>query len=80
MTTFRSEEMLVGIITLATVPWIVWTLRRGVRTGALPIGRTYVRRDERRAAFQTLSAFYVIAAVLMAFIALDLLTQVDFRT
>lgn len=73
MTTFRSEETLVGIITLAAVPWIVWILRRGVREGRLPIGKAYVRRDERPGAFRTLFAFYVAAALMMAFIAADLL-------
>jgi uncharacterized membrane protein len=78
MTTFRSEETLVGIITLASVPWIVWTLARGVRAGRLPIGRAYVRRDERRAAFAAVFACYAAAALLMAFIALDLLVGIDF--
>ena len=77
MTTFRSEETLVGLITLATVPWIVWTLRRGVRTGRLPAGRIYIRRDERPGAFRTLFALYLTAAGLMTLIAADLLTQID---
>ncbi len=80
MTTFRSEETLVGIITLATIPWIVWTLRRGVRMGRLPIGRAYIGRAERPAAFRTLFTLYVLAGMLMAFIAADLLTQIDFGT
>ena len=73
MTTFRSEETLVGLITLATVPWIVWILRRALRDKRLPIGRSYVRRDERPGAFRTLFGFYVAAALMMTFIALDLL-------
>ena len=80
MTTFRSEETLVGLITLAAVPWIMWTLRRGVRDGRLPIGRAYVRRDERPGAFNTLFVFYVLAALTMAFIAADLLVGVNLRS
>jgi uncharacterized membrane protein len=73
MTTFRSEETLVGIIALAVVPWLVWRLRRGQREGRLPIGRAYVDRAERPGAYRTLFVFYVIAALMMAFIGLDLL-------
>ena len=73
MTSFRSEETLVGIVALAAVPWIVWILRRGLRDGRLPIGRDYVRRDERPGAFGALFGFYAVAALTMAFIALDLL-------
>jgi hypothetical protein len=73
MTTFRSEETLVGIIALAIVPWLVWRLRRGLGEGRLPIGRAYVERAERPGAFRALFAFYVIAALMMALIGVDLL-------
>jgi uncharacterized membrane protein len=79
MTTFRSEEALVGIITFAAVPWIVWILRRGIRDKRLPVGKGQVRRDERPAAFHTLFALYVAAALVMAFIAVDLLLGLDPR-
>jgi uncharacterized membrane protein len=73
MITSRSDDLLVGIIGLALLPWIGWTLHRGLRAGRLPIGRTYVRRDERRGAFNMLLALYAMAAVVVAYIALDLL-------
>jgi hypothetical protein len=76
MTTSLSEELLVGLVGLALIPWIGWTVRRGLRQGALPIGRVYVRRDERRAAFNVLLGLYLAAAVLVAFICADLLLEI----
>jgi hypothetical protein len=73
MTTSLSEELLAGLIGLALIPWIGCTVRRGLRLGALPIGRAYVRRDERRSAFTLLLGLYLAAALLIAFIAVDLL-------
>jgi len=73
MTTFRSEEALVGIIALAAVGWIAWIIRRGLRDLRLPIGRGHVDRAERPDVFHALTAFYIAAALLMAFIGLDLL-------
>ena len=74
MTTFRSEDTLVGIIAaVVVVPWTVWTISRGLRDGKLPIGRAYVRRDERAAPFWVLLALYVAAAGMAVFISLDLL-------
>ena len=80
MTTFRSEEGLVGLVALGVIPWILWTLRRGLRDERLPIGRIYVRRAERPAAFSLLLVFYVLAAMLMAAIAFDLLFGLELRT
>lgn len=79
MTTFRSEEGLVGLMALGVVPWIAWTVRRGLRNGQLPIGRAYVGRDERPAVFTALLVFYTLAALLMAWIALDLLFGINSR-
>ena len=73
MAVFRSEETLVGLITLAATGWIIWILVRAIRDARLPIGKSEVRRDERPGAFRTLFGFYVAAALMMAFIALDLL-------
>ena len=75
----RPEDMLVGIIAAAAVGWIVWMLRRGLRDARLPIGKGQVRRSERPAAFHALFALYVAAALLMAFISLDLLVDTDVR-
>ena len=73
MPSFRSDETVVALISLAACGWIVWILVRGVRDRRLPIGKGEVRRDERAGAFYSLFAFYVAAAGMMAFIGLDLL-------
>jgi uncharacterized iron-regulated membrane protein len=79
MTTFRSEEPLVGIVALAAVGWIVWIVRRGMRDRRLPIGKSHVDRVERPAAFRVLFAFYIAAGLLMAFVGLDLLVGITSR-
>ncbi|HZG08930.1 MAG TPA: hypothetical protein VEZ70_08120 [Allosphingosinicella sp.] len=74
MTTSRSEELLVGAMALLVVlPWIAWTVQRGLREGRLPIGRSYVLRDERRGAFNALLGLYAVFALLAVYIAFDLL-------
>jgi hypothetical protein len=73
MTTFRSENVLVGLIAGALVPWIGWRLARALKEGKLPIGRSYVSRGERAGAFWGLFAFYAVSAVAAVFICLDLL-------
>ena len=72
MTIFPSEELAVGLIAFAAVPWIRWVLARGRRDQRLPIGRGHVRQDERPGAYRVLFAFYVAAAAMMLVIALDL--------
>jgi len=39
----------------------------------LPVGRGYVRREERPGPFRALLASYVVAILLMAFIGIDLI-------
>ena len=78
MTTFRSEDVLVALVAAGLVPWILWTVRRGLAEERLPIGRAYVGR-ERRGAFQLLLFFYVAAALLCATIAADLLFGLGLR-
>jgi ABC-type cobalamin transport system permease subunit len=80
MTTFRSEEMLIGLIALAAVPWIFWVLVRGRRDQRLPIGRSHVRQDERPGAYRVLFLFYIVAAALMLFISLDLMLGLGTRS
>ena len=77
MTTFRFEDLLVGLVAAGLIPWIGWTLARGLREGRLPIGRAYVLRDERPAAFRVLFALWIAAAAMAAFIGLDLLFNLD---
>lgn len=76
MAELRADEALVGLIALATIPWIVWILRRGLRDRQLPVGKGRVGRDERPAAFRILFALYVVAALAMAYIGLDLLVGI----
>jgi hypothetical protein len=73
MTIFRSEDTLVGIVALGVVPWIGWTLLRGIREGRLPIVRSHVLRAERPQAFLALFGLYLLAGAAMAWIGLDLL-------
>jgi hypothetical protein len=73
MTTFRSDEAFVGVVALAVVVWIGFRLQRGLSEGWLPVGRGRLLREERPGAFQALFAAYVAAALMMAFIGLDLL-------
>jgi hypothetical protein len=75
MTTSLSEDHLVGLVALGVVPWIGWTLQRGLREARLPIGRTAVMRDERPAVFAAIAALYVAAAAVMAWISYDLLLE-----
>jgi hypothetical protein len=79
MTTFPSEEMLVGLIAFAAVPWIMLVLVRGRRDQRLPIGRGHVRQDERPGGFRVLFLFYIVAAALMLFISLDLMLGLGIR-
>ncbi len=72
---------MVGAMAAAVVlPWIAWTVRRGLRDGRLPIGRAYVHRDERRGAFNALLALYAAAALMAVYIALDLLLAINVRS
>lgn len=79
MTTFRSEDILVGLVGAAMVPWIGWIIRRGFRDGKLPIGRASVLRSERPGAFLLLMGLYAVAAVAVTIMAVDLLFGLGFR-
>lgn len=65
--------MLVGLIAFATVPWIISILVRGRRDQRLPIGRGYVREDERPGAYRVLLLVYMVCAALMLFVSVDLM-------
>lgn len=80
MTQFRSEDILVGLITFATVPWIIGLLVRARRDRRLPIGRGYVLQDERPGAYRVLLIIYIAAAALMLFISLDLMLDLRSRS
>jgi hypothetical protein len=69
-----TEDTLVALVALGVIPWIYLTVRRGLRDGRLPLGRVHVVRDERPGAFKALLWSYAVAAALMAYIALNLLS------
>ena len=72
--TGRPEELLVGCVSLLlVVPWLAWTLRRGLSEGRLPIGRKYLTRQERPGPFKALFGSYAVALLLIAFVGVDLL-------
>ena len=73
MTTFRSEEALVGIVALAVAVWLGFRLRRGLSEQWLPVGKGRLERQERPGAFRALLLVYIAAALLMTWIGLDLL-------
>ena len=69
----RADEAVVGLIALLSIAWIASLLKRAQVSGRLPIGRGQVARDERPGAFRFLAALYVLAALAMLYIGLDLL-------
>jgi len=72
--TGRGEELIVGTLCLLVIlPWIAWTVRRGLANQRLPIGRGYVERAERPGAFRVLLGLYILAGATIAFMALNLL-------
>ena len=74
----RSEDLLVGVIGLVLLPMIAWRIVRGVRTGRLPLYRTYITRHESAAKFNALLALNALSFVLVALIATDLLFGINF--
>ena len=74
VSTPSPDELLVGLISLGVVPWIAWTLRRGLASRRLPVGRGYVVHAERPRAFAALLVLYVFAMLGMGWIGVDLLT------
>ena len=79
MTTFRSEEMLVGVIGLALLPMIALRMARGLREGRLPIYRTYLTRDAGAAKFNALLGLHALSFLVVAAIAADLLFNLGLR-
>ena len=80
MTTFRSEEVLVGIIGLALLPLIGRRIMRGLREGRLPLYRSYVTREEAGAKFSFLLGLHALSFILVAAMSADLLLHLGFRS
>lgn len=74
-----TEDLLVGIISLALLPPIGWRIVRGLRDGRLPLYRTYVTREESRARFGVLLVLHVLSFLLIAAISADLLFNLGLR-
>jgi hypothetical protein len=80
MTTFRSEDVLVGLVALALIVPIGWRIIRGLRDGRLPIYRTYLNRQDDRTKFGVLLAVHAVALLLVAAVSADLLLNLGFRS
>jgi hypothetical protein len=80
MTTFRSEEVLVGIIGLALLPLIGRRIMRGVREGRLPLYRSDVTREESGPKFTVLLGLHALSFLLVAAMSADLLLDLGFRS
>ena len=76
----NGEELLVGLICLALVPVITLRILRGLRTGRLPLYRTYIDREADGPKFTALLIVHALSLALIAFIAADLLLGLGFRS
>ncbi len=74
-----GENLLVGLVALALVPLIALRILRGLRTGRIPLYRTYLERDREGGKFHALLAIHVLSLALVAFIAADLLLGLEVR-
>jgi hypothetical protein len=74
-----TEDLFVGLIALALVPLIALRIVRGLRTGRLPLYRSYILREEGRAKFGVLLALHGLSLLLVAVIAADLLLNLDLK-
>ena len=75
----RGMDIVIGLIALLLVPWLLWTMRRGLNEGRLPIARSYVHRAERAGPFWFMFALYVAILVTVTMIAADLLFGLNLR-
>jgi hypothetical protein len=76
----NGEDLLVGLICLALVPLIAVRILRGLRTGRLPVYRTYVDRHLDGGKFTALLIVHALSLALIGFIAADLLLGLGFRS
>jgi hypothetical protein len=79
MTTFRSDELLVGIVALALLPLIGWRVWRGLKNGQLPVYRTRLHREDSGPKFAVLLTLHALAFLLVALVAADLLLGLGLR-
>ena len=74
-----TSDFLVGLIALALVVLIVLRIRRGLRSGRLPIYRTYVERDDQPGRFRLMLVVHILSLLLVAIVAADLLLGLGIR-
>ena len=79
MTTFRSEDVLVGLLALVLVPLIGLRIVRGLRDGRMPLYRTYIDHDAGGGRFNLVLGLHVLSLLMVALIAADLLLGLGFR-
>ena len=79
MNSSTPDELLVGAVALILVPLIGRRILRGIRTGRLPLYRTYILREDDRAKFGVLLAIHGLSLLLVALIAADLLFNLDLK-
>jgi len=77
--TFEGEGIFVGLVCLVLAALVGLRIVRGLRTGRLPLYRTYIQRSDSDAKFKGLLAVQAILLLLLAFIAADLLLGLGFR-
>ena len=74
-----NENLLVGLVCLTLVPLIALRIARGLRTGRLPVYRTYLDRDGNTVKFYALLAVHAASLVIITVIAADLLLGLNLR-
>ena len=74
-----TENLLIGLVCVALVPLIAKRIVRGMRTGRMPVYRTYLERQGNEAKFYALLALNGLALILIAVIAADLLLGLNLR-
>ena len=80
MSPASTEDLFVGLIGLILLPLIAWRIQRGLRTGRLPLYRSYMTRKENGAKFNALLALHTVSFVVVAAMAADLLFNLGFRS
>ena len=74
-----GEELFVGLVALALVPLIGLRIARSLRTGRLPLYRTYFERESGQAKFNVLLALHALSLIVIAAVAADLLLDLGMR-
>jgi hypothetical protein len=72
-----AEDLFVGFVALGLVALITVRIVKGLRSGRLPVYRSYLNRDESRAKFNALVLLHSLTLIAAAVIAADLLLGLD---